>query len=160
MKWCIPLHCCEPSIVASIKRRRWICAVAGLEVVGPSKRLWVGVTPGIFFGLGAMLLPLMAYFLRHWQHLQIACAVCTLPYLAYWWSVSAVSWLVSWCLMRSQGEDHIVVVVDIVATTIFAVSVFCQCWKSILTALSAKFCYLPSISFIVGNDYGKMWRWI
>ena len=61
------------------------CPVAEMEIVGPSKRLWPGVGISAFFAVGEMVLSVLAYFFRDWQHLQLACASLTLPYLAYWW---------------------------------------------------------------------------
>ena len=56
-----------------------------MELVGPSKRVWAGYVMDIFWSLGMILLALMAYLIRHWQHLQIATAILPFAFLSYFW---------------------------------------------------------------------------
>ncbi|XP_022094316.1 organic cation transporter protein-like [Acanthaster planci] len=42
------------------------------EIVGPKRRVFVGTMFNLFFGVGYMLLTLIAFLLRDWRHLQLA----------------------------------------------------------------------------------------
>ena len=63
--------------------------VAGLELVGPSKRVLPGYGIMALWSVGVMVLAPLAFWLRDWQHLQLASSLLALPLLAFWWSVSA-----------------------------------------------------------------------
>lgn len=56
------------------------------EIVGVEFRRTVGVIYQMFFSVGILLLPLLAYFISDWRWLQV---VITAPYLVflsyYWW---------------------------------------------------------------------------
>ncbi|XP_070183259.1 organic cation transporter protein-like [Littorina saxatilis] len=70
--------------------------VLKMEIVGPTKRRIPGIGISIFFAIGEMVLALMAFLLRDWQHLQLASALLTLPYLAFWWLIpESPRWLLS-----------------------------------------------------------------
>ncbi|KAK7096861.1 organic cation transporter protein-like isoform X2 [Littorina saxatilis] len=76
--------------------------VLSLELVGPSKRLWPGIGYAVFFALGMMLLSLVAYFLRDWQHLQLVCAALTVPHLFFWWFIPESP---RWLLSKGRADD-------------------------------------------------------
>ncbi|KAK7497693.1 hypothetical protein BaRGS_00011088 [Batillaria attramentaria] len=70
--------------------------VIGMELVGPSKRVWAGFVIEVCFALGLVLLAPMAYLLRDWQHLQIASAIVPFGYLSYYWLIpESPRWLLS-----------------------------------------------------------------
>ena len=55
------------------------------EICGPKYRTYFGILTQFPFGIGAALLPLIAYFIRNWQNLQLAISVpCLLLALYYW----------------------------------------------------------------------------
>ncbi|XP_076468404.1 uncharacterized protein LOC143299160 [Babylonia areolata] len=74
----------------------------GLEMLGPSKRVWLGVMTGTFFSTGLLVLSLLAYFLRDWTSLHLACSAFTLPYLAYWWLVPESP---RWLLIKGRVKE-------------------------------------------------------
>ncbi|XP_048771493.2 organic cation transporter protein-like [Ostrea edulis] len=73
-----------------------ICCVLGLEMVGPSKRVWAGIIIHAFFAIGLLYLAGAGYFLRDGQYISIAVAVPCVFYLTYWWFVpESPRWLIS-----------------------------------------------------------------
>ncbi|XP_048240049.1 organic cation transporter protein-like [Haliotis rufescens] len=73
------------------------CAfVLAMELTGPSKRVFVGIVIEIYWCMGLFTLGLIAYFVRHWQTLQlIAAAPTTLYFLFYWIVPESPRWLIS-----------------------------------------------------------------
>lgn len=59
------------------------------EIVGVEFRRTVGVIYQMFFSVGILLLPLLAYFITDWRWLQV---VITIPYIVflsyYWWDTA------------------------------------------------------------------------
>ncbi|XP_061177652.1 organic cation transporter protein-like [Saccostrea echinata] len=73
-----------------------ICCVLGLEMVGPSKRVWAGIVIHVFFTIGLLYLAGVGYLLRDWQYISIAVAAPCALYLSYWWFVpESPRWLIS-----------------------------------------------------------------
>uniref|UniRef100_A0A671NNG2 Solute carrier family 22 member 2-like n=1 Tax=Sinocyclocheilus anshuiensis TaxID=1608454 RepID=A0A671NNG2_9TELE len=66
------------------------------ELVGVEYRRMVGVTYQLFFSLGILILPLLAYFIPNWRWLQV---VFTIPYICfltyYWFIPESPRWLLS-----------------------------------------------------------------
>uniref|UniRef100_A0A672PUB7 Solute carrier family 22 member 3 n=1 Tax=Sinocyclocheilus grahami TaxID=75366 RepID=A0A672PUB7_SINGR len=66
------------------------------ELVGVEYRRTVGVTYQMFFSLGILILPLLAYFIPNWRWLQV---VFTIPYICfltyYWFIPESPRWLLS-----------------------------------------------------------------
>lgn len=62
-----------------------ICYSIGMEMVGPSMRLWTGTLIHAFFTLGLVILSGIAYVLRDWRNLELAIAVPNVVYLTYYW---------------------------------------------------------------------------
>ncbi len=60
---------------------------SGIELVGPSKRIAVGIYIQAFFTLGLILLGGIAYFIRDWQTLQIVISVPGFLFICYFWLV-------------------------------------------------------------------------
>jgi OCT family organic cation transporter-like MFS transporter 4/5 len=56
-----------------------------MEIVGPSKRMWVGIVIEYFFALGLVLLCLVGYLIREWKYNEIALSVPSVIMLSYWW---------------------------------------------------------------------------
>merc|ERR1719507_1723656 len=70
------------------------------EICGPKYRTWFGILTQFPFGIGAAILPLIAYFVRQWVTLQIVIAVPSVLLVLYFWFVpESPRWLVS------QGRD-------------------------------------------------------
>ena len=59
--------------------------LAGMEVVGPSKRSWAGLVIEFLWCAGEFLLVLIAYFIRNWRYLEIAVSIPSVGLLFYWW---------------------------------------------------------------------------
>lgn len=71
-------------------------AVIGLEIVGPAKRVWTGMFIQMFFAFGEMYLILVAFLIRDWKWINLACALPCAFYLTYWWFVpESPRWLIS-----------------------------------------------------------------
>lgn len=84
-----------------------ICCVLGLEMVGPSKRVWAGIVIHAFFALGLVYLAGAGYLLRDWQYISLAVAGPCVFYLSYWWIVpESPRWLISQG-RESEAEDII-----------------------------------------------------
>lgn len=70
--------------------------VLGMEMVGPSKRVWTGMIIEYFFALGLTILAGLAYFIREWQYLEMSVAFTNLIFLCYFWIIpESPRWLVS-----------------------------------------------------------------
>merc|ERR1712109_133518 len=66
------------------------------EICGPSYRTYFGILTQFPFGWGAALLPVIAYFIRQWQHLQLAISVpCILLGIFYWTIPESPRWLMA-----------------------------------------------------------------
>nr|XP_022288070.1 organic cation transporter protein-like [Crassostrea virginica] len=69
--------------------------VMDLELVGPSMRMLAGTVYMLFWGLGVLLLALMAYLIRDWRWLNLVLALPTIFFLSYYWFVpESTRWLV------------------------------------------------------------------
>merc|ERR1719288_149434 len=66
------------------------------EICGPKYRTYFGILTQFPFGIGAALLPLIAYFIRDWQNLQLAISLpCVLLALYYWFVPESPRWLMA-----------------------------------------------------------------
>lgn len=66
------------------------------EIVGPKLRTAFGILTQFPFGIGASLLPAVAYLIPDWNHLQLAISVpCVLLASYYWFIPESPRWLVS-----------------------------------------------------------------
>ncbi|XP_021380019.1 organic cation transporter protein-like isoform X2 [Mizuhopecten yessoensis] len=70
--------------------------VIGMELVGPSKRVWAGIVIEYFFALGLVILGGVGYGFRQWKYTEIACAAPSAFFLLYWWFIpESPRWLIS-----------------------------------------------------------------
>ncbi|RUS90876.1 hypothetical protein EGW08_001383, partial [Elysia chlorotica] len=68
----------------------------GMEFVGPKKRVWAGYIITVFFAVGVILLVVGAYFIRNWQHLQLAMVALSAGFVAFYWLVpESPRWLIN-----------------------------------------------------------------
>lgn len=67
-----------------------------MEIVGKSWRAAITILYQIPYSLGHMSLAGIAYWFRHWQHLQIAITLPSIMLLSYWWIVpESPRWLLA-----------------------------------------------------------------
>lgn len=80
----------------------WItCYVIVTEIVGSKQRRIVGIVIQMFFTLGIMILPGIAYFIPNWQGIQLAITLPNFLFLLYYWVVpESPRWLVT----QKKGE--------------------------------------------------------
>ncbi|XP_027585329.1 solute carrier family 22 member 3 [Pipra filicauda] len=76
------------------------CYVIVTEIVGSDQRI-VGIVIQIFFTLGIMILPGIAYLIPTWQGLQLAISLPNFIFLLYYWVVPESP---RWLLTRKKGE--------------------------------------------------------
>jgi len=66
------------------------------EIVAPELRTPFGIMTQFPFGIGASLLPLVAYFIKDWTSLQLAISIpCVLLVVYYWTIPESPRWLIS-----------------------------------------------------------------
>jgi OCT family organic cation transporter-like MFS transporter 4/5 len=66
------------------------------EICGPKYRTYFGILTQFPFGIGAALLPIIAYFIRSWKSLQLAISVpCCLLGLYYFFVPESPRWLMA-----------------------------------------------------------------
>ncbi|CAL8077574.1 unnamed protein product [Orchesella dallaii] len=76
--------------------------VIAMEMVGPSKRTFVGVVCQLFFTAGYLVTAVLAYLISDWKMLQIALSVPGLVFLSYYWFLPES---VRWLLARGRKEE-------------------------------------------------------
>ncbi|KAM3869132.1 organic cation/carnitine transporter 2-like [Diretmus argenteus] len=71
--------------------------VLGTETLNPPVRtIFTTVGVSVFFGLGYMLLPLVAFFIRDWRMLLLALGMPGFLYVPFWWFIpESPRWLLS-----------------------------------------------------------------
>ncbi|XP_008395436.1 solute carrier family 22 member 2-like isoform X1 [Poecilia reticulata] len=66
------------------------------ELVGVKYRRTVGILYQMFFSIGLLILPLLAYFITDWRWLQVAFTAPYALYFAYYWFIpESPRWLIS-----------------------------------------------------------------
>lgn len=63
----------------------YIPVISALEMVGPKKRMFAGVTVQLFFTAGFLLTAGFAYYIKDWRHLQIALTLPGVLFFSYYW---------------------------------------------------------------------------
>ncbi|NWS39944.1 S22A3 protein, partial [Probosciger aterrimus] len=76
------------------------CYVIVTEIVGSDQRI-VGIVIQIFFTLGIMILPGIAYLIPTWQGIQLAISLPNFLFLLYYWVVPESP---RWLLTRKKGD--------------------------------------------------------
>ncbi|NXH07601.1 S22A3 protein, partial [Loxia leucoptera] len=76
------------------------CYVIVTEIVGSDQRM-VGIVIQIFFTLGIIILPGIAYLIPTWQGIQLAISLPNFLFLLYYWVVPESP---RWLLTRKKGE--------------------------------------------------------
>ncbi|KAM9019190.1 solute carrier family 22 member 3 [Guaruba guarouba] len=76
------------------------CYVIVTEIVGSDQRI-VGIVIQIFFTLGIMILPGIAYLVPTWQGIQLAISLPNFLFLLYYWVVPESP---RWLLTRKKGD--------------------------------------------------------
>ncbi|KAG8232379.1 hypothetical protein J437_LFUL012779 [Ladona fulva] len=85
-----------------------VAYVIGVEMVGPSARLFTGVFCQYFFSLGFVLTALFSYFVRDWRMLQVTLTVPGILFFSYWWMVISGSYYgLSWSTSNLGGNDYL-----------------------------------------------------
>ncbi|XP_048771044.2 organic cation transporter protein-like isoform X2 [Ostrea edulis] len=76
--------------------------VIGVELVGPSKRLFAGVVNEIFFAVGLVLLAGVAYGLRDWFWIELSLSIPTVIFIAFWCILPESP---RWLLSKGRTEE-------------------------------------------------------
>ena len=62
-----------------------VCFPSVTEIVGSKQRRIVGIVIQMFFTLGIIILPGIAYFIPNWQGIQLAITLPNFLFLLYYW---------------------------------------------------------------------------
>ncbi|KAL8570524.1 hypothetical protein ACOMHN_008881 [Nucella lapillus] len=76
--------------------------VLSLELVGTEKRVFVGIVVEVFWTVGVMILGAVAYFVPHWDTLQMIVSFPVLGLMAYWWLIPESP---RWLLARGRDRE-------------------------------------------------------
>uniref|UniRef100_A0A2K6Q557 Solute carrier family 22 member 3 n=1 Tax=Rhinopithecus roxellana TaxID=61622 RepID=A0A2K6Q557_RHIRO len=77
------------------------CFVIVTEIVGSKQRRIVGIVIQMFFTLGIIILPGIAYFIPNWQGIQLAITLPSFLFLLYYWVVPESP---RWLITRKKGD--------------------------------------------------------
>lgn len=86
------------------------CYVIVTELVGSEQRRIVGIVVQMFFTLGVMLIPGVAYFIPTWQGIQLAISLPNFLFLLYYWMVPESP---RWLLTRKKQEKAMTIMYTI-----------------------------------------------
>ncbi|XP_048240195.1 organic cation transporter protein-like [Haliotis rufescens] len=70
-----------------------VCFVFGMEIVGPSKRMWAGVAMNLFWSAGNMVTALSAYLFRDWRTRQLIVSVPAVVFAYLYFIPESPRWL-------------------------------------------------------------------
>ncbi|XP_067676067.1 organic cation transporter protein-like [Haliotis asinina] len=70
-----------------------VCFVFGMEIVGPSKRVWAGVAMNLFWSAGNVVSALTAYLVRDWKTRQLIVSVPTVVFAYLYFIPESPRWL-------------------------------------------------------------------
>ncbi|XP_049480104.1 solute carrier family 22 member 3-like isoform X2 [Panthera uncia] len=110
------------------------CYVIVTEIVGSKQRRIVGIVVQMFFTLGIIILPGIAYFIPSWQGIQLAITLPSFLFLLYYWVVPESP---RWLITRKKGDKALKILRNIA-----------KCNGKYLSPN-----YSEVISFITGNKY-------
>ncbi|CAI5770377.1 solute carrier family 22 member 3 [Podarcis lilfordi] len=80
------------------------------EIVGSDQRRIVGIVIQIFFTLGVVILPGIAYLIPTWREIQLATTLPNFLFLLYYWAVPESP---RWLLTRKKGEKALKIIQSI-----------------------------------------------
>ncbi|XP_008311744.1 solute carrier family 22 member 2 isoform X2 [Cynoglossus semilaevis] len=80
------------------------------EIVGVEYRRTVGVIYQMFFSVGILFLPLLAYFITDWRWFQVAITVPYIVFLVYYWFIPESP---RWLLSQNQNAKAVNITEDI-----------------------------------------------
>ncbi|MEE6507989.1 hypothetical protein FKM82_018049 [Ascaphus truei] len=86
------------------------CYVIVTELVGSKQRRIVGIVVQMFFTLGVMIIPGIAYLIPTWQGLQLAFSLPNFLFLLYYWLIPESP---RWLLIRKKKEKAMKIMRDI-----------------------------------------------
>ncbi|XP_045198044.2 organic cation transporter protein-like [Mercenaria mercenaria] len=76
--------------------------VIGMEMVGPSMRLWTGTIIHATFSIGQVILAGVGYYIRDWRKLELVLAIPNVVYLTYYWLIPESP---RWLLSKGRTEE-------------------------------------------------------
>ncbi len=79
------------------------------EICGPKYRTYFGILTQFPFGIGAAILPLIAYFIRDWVTLQLVIAVPSIALAAYYWLMPESP---RWLMAEARFEEALKILKD------------------------------------------------
>ncbi|XP_071115379.1 organic cation transporter protein-like [Haliotis cracherodii] len=80
-------------IQASCHGQYLVCFVFGMEIVGPSKRMWAGVAMNLFWSAGNMVTGLATYLFRDWKSRQLIVSVPAIVFAYLYFIPESPRWL-------------------------------------------------------------------
>ncbi|XP_075059372.1 solute carrier family 22 member 3 [Mixophyes fleayi] len=86
------------------------CYVIVTELVGSKQRRIVGIVVQMFFTLGVMLIPGIAYLIPTWQGIQLAISLPNFLFLLYYWFIPESP---RWLLIRKKKDKAMHIMGDI-----------------------------------------------
>uniref|UniRef100_A0A8C5WCU3 Solute carrier family 22 member 3 n=1 Tax=Leptobrachium leishanense TaxID=445787 RepID=A0A8C5WCU3_9ANUR len=86
------------------------CYVIVTELVGSKQRRIVGIVVQMFFTLGVMIIPGIAYLIPTWQGIQLAISLPNFLFLFYYWLIPESP---RWLLIRKKKEKALKIMNDI-----------------------------------------------
>ncbi|XP_072265147.1 solute carrier family 22 member 3 isoform X1 [Pyxicephalus adspersus] len=86
------------------------CYVIVTELVGSKQRRIVGIVVQMFFTLGVMVIPGIAYLIPTWQGIQLAISLPNFLFLLYYWFIPESP---RWLLIRKKKDKAMRIVNDI-----------------------------------------------
>ncbi|KAM5164599.1 solute carrier family 22 member 3 [Mantella aurantiaca] len=86
------------------------CYVIVTELVGSKQRRIVGIVVQMFFTLGVMIIPGIAYLIPTWQGIQLAISLPNFLFLLYYWFIPESP---RWLLIRKRKDEALHIISDI-----------------------------------------------
>ncbi|XP_053396544.1 organic cation transporter protein-like [Mercenaria mercenaria] len=80
--------------------------VIGMELVGPSKRLWTGTVAALFLTTGQLYLVLMVYLIKDWKYFTLAVAIPGCLFLPYYWIIPESC---RWLLSKDRKDEALII---------------------------------------------------
>ncbi|XP_005753306.1 solute carrier family 22 member 2 [Pundamilia nyererei] len=80
------------------------------EIVGVEFRRTVGVIYQMFFSIGILILPLLAYYITDWRWLQVIITIPYILFLSYYWFIPESP---RWLLSQNQNSKAVKITEDI-----------------------------------------------